>query len=69
MFLSAQSEVGREIESVRVFRSNSLGMPVEEISSYRRDEFDFILERKESTGRSITTLYFQGKETALWERS
>ena len=44
-------------------------MPVEEISSYRRDEFDFILERKESTGRSITTLYFQGQETALWERS
>jgi hypothetical protein len=68
-FLSAQTGGNGEEGPARVFRSNSLGMPLEEISGYRRDEFDFVLERYERDGAATAILYHKGRETASWDRT
>ncbi len=66
--MTAQAGEGLSAGPVRVFRSNSLGMPLEEISEYRRDEFDFVLERAEGSGKTEAVLFRQGREEARWER-
>src|SRR6056297_2833053 len=48
--------------TTQFFRSNSLGMAVEEVSSYRVDDYEFVL-RRITNGASVTeTLLRGGKE-------
>lgn len=50
-----------------IFKSNSIGMTLEKISEYRRDNFEYVavLDRKES-GESVKTLYKNGEEHKRW---
>ncbi len=48
------------------FRSNSLGMPLAEISKYRTDEFQYVLTIEKTDGTALRTLYEDGEAVRRW---
>lgn len=52
-----------EAEQTRLyFRSNSLGMPLEPISEYQTDEYEYVLERRKDKYEVVEGLYRDGVE-------
>ena len=59
---TAAQEQHATVSTTQFFRSNSLGMAVEEVSPYRVDDYEFVL-RRTMNGASVTeTLLRSGKE-------
>ena len=54
---SAQQQSAPD-NSTRFFRSNSLGMAIEEVSSYRADDYEYVLKRT-MNGSSVTEILFR----------
>jgi hypothetical protein len=52
-----------------VFRSNEIGMTIEKITDFRRDEFEFILVIEENEEEQTRTLYRNGEEIKRWATS
>lgn len=56
-----------------VFRSNEIGMTIEKISDFRRDEFEFVLvvedNGEEDGEEQVRTLYRNGEEFKRWVTS
>ena len=52
---------GLETENFRLFRSNSMGMPLEEIALYRKDEFSYVLSLYREEDREVRRLYEEGR--------
>ncbi len=56
-----------------VFRSNEIGMTIEKISDFRRDEFEFVLvvedNGEEDGEEEVRTLYRDGEEFKRWVTS
>ncbi len=50
-----------------VYRSNGFGMAMGEIASYRRDEYEFVLEVDKKPGSEVRRLYKNGAEVRRWE--
>lgn len=59
------SQLSAESES-RYFRSNSLGMPLEAITQYMTDEYQYVLIREEADGKTVDYLY---KDNQLLHRA
>ena len=53
--------------SARYYVSNELGMALEQIGWYRREEFPYILVVEVKGQRQIRTLFHQGEEQRRWE--
>ena len=66
--LSAQSDASAG-SAARYYLSNELGMALEEIGWYRRDEATFVLEVRADGGREERVLYQDGVPIKRWERS
>ena len=49
------------------YRSNQVGLELERISPIRCDEFEYVLEVKKESGRTIKILLHQGREWKRWE--
>jgi hypothetical protein len=54
--------------TIRYYTSNDLGMALEEIGWYRREEFPYILVVEKEGSRETRTLLFEGEERQRWER-
>lgn len=50
-----------------VYRSNGLGMALEKLASYMRDEHEFVLEVDKKPGSEVRRLYRNGSEVRRWE--
>jgi len=50
-----------------VYRSNGFGMAMGKIASYRRDEYEFVLEVDKKPGSEVRRLYRSGVEVRRWE--
>jgi hypothetical protein len=53
--------------TIQYYVSNDLGMALEEIGWYRREEFPYILVVETAGSREIRTLLHQGRELQRWE--
>lgn len=53
----------------RYYVSNALGMPLEEVGWYRREEFPYLLVVQTAGGREIRRLLGEGRELRRWERT
>lgn len=62
------AQEGRE-EASQYYKSNELGMALEEIGWYRRDEFPYILAVAKEAGRETRTLLHNGSQIRRWEIS
>ena len=51
-----------------LFRSNEMGMPLERIQDYRRDEFTYVLSVDKEEDTEISRLYTDGEITKKWEK-
>lgn len=60
--LSAQDNVGAPKNETRYFRSNSLGMALEEISSFQTDDYTYVLKRRSKKNFVEDVLLKEGKE-------
>ncbi|MBN1836206.1 MAG: hypothetical protein JW820_10175 [Spirochaetales bacterium] len=58
----------QEPEAGRYYLSNELGMALEEIGWYRRDEAEFVLVLREQPDGEVRTLLRGGEEVRRWER-
>jgi hypothetical protein len=54
--------------TIRYYISNDLGMALEEIGWYRREEFPHILVVRTEGSRETRTLLYEGEELQRWER-
>jgi hypothetical protein len=54
--------------TIRYYISNDLGMALEEIGWYRREEFPHILVVRTEGTREIRSLLYEGEELQRWER-
>lgn len=59
---------GLSRDSHRIFRSNAMGMPIEQIESFRKDEFPFILVIVVGSGVENRLLFKDGVIFTEWER-
>jgi len=50
----------------RFFVSDELGLVLEEIGSYRRDEFPYVLRVEEGGQETVRTLFSSGREVKRW---
>ena len=66
--IGAQEQSG-PAPGTRYFLSNPLGMALEEIGWYRRDEATFVLARSGDADLETRTLFREGVELKRWERS
>jgi hypothetical protein len=66
--LPAQSPSVEE-PAPRYFRSNELGMALEEIGWYRTDEASYVLEVRTEPDREVRVLLHDRVEIRRWERS
>jgi hypothetical protein len=48
------------------FRSNELGMTIEKIDKYRRNDFSYVVEIQEQAEVTVKILYKDGEETKRW---
>lgn len=49
------------------FRSNELGMTIEKIDKYRRNDFTYVVEVQERDNEFVKILYEKGEETRRWK--
>jgi hypothetical protein len=61
-FLCAQ-----DARTVQYYVSNDIGMALEEIGGYRREEFPYVLVVEKEGGRETRTLLHEGEELQRWE--
>jgi antitoxin component YwqK of YwqJK toxin-antitoxin module len=69
LLLIALAAVTRVDADRALFSSNALGMPLQKIAPFRRDEFPYVLEIETGVAREVRRLYQDGKETHRWESS
>ena len=59
---------GLETGEIRLFRSNAMGMTIEEISLYRKEEYPHVLSVYREEEKEIRRLYEEGRLLTQWER-
>gem|GEM_PF-2307418 len=59
--LPAQEGIGSPQDEARYFRSNSLGMALEEISSFQKDDYPYVLKRRSEKDFVEDVLLREGK--------
>ncbi len=57
----------QDTPAIRYYISNELGMALEEIGWYRREEFPYILVVRKEASRETRTLLYEGQELRRWE--
>lgn len=68
VFLAAPALLSaQDAPAIRYYISNELGMALEEIGWYRREEFPYILVVREEANRETRTLVYEGQELRRWE--
>ncbi len=67
LLLSMMLSIGLSGEEL-LFRSNEMGMPLERIQDYRRDEFTNVLSVDKEEDTEIRRLYTDGEITKKWEK-
>jgi hypothetical protein len=65
--LSGPDLCAQDQRTVRYYVSNDLGMALEQIGWYRREEFPYILMVETAGSRETRTLLHQGEELQRWE--
>jgi hypothetical protein len=68
VILSASTVLSaQDAPAIRYYISNELGMALEEIGWYRREEFPYILVVRKEGSRETRTLLYEGQELRRWE--